>query len=56
MGKRSSHVPMLAQLFHIMGDETRLSILMTLQSGEMNVSSLVKKLKTPQSTVSTTSH
>ena len=52
MAKRNSHVPVLAQLFHIMGDETRLNILIALQTGEKNVTSLVKKLKMPQSTVS----
>ena len=52
MAKLSRHVPALAQIFHIMGDETRLSVLMALQKGERNVTSLVKQLKMPQSTVS----
>ena len=52
MAERSRHVPVLAQLFRIMGDKTRLNILLALQKGEKNVTSLVKKLKMPQSTVS----
>jgi len=52
MARRSNHVAALAQLFHIMGDETRLSIIMALQKGERNVTWLVKHLRMPQSTVS----
>jgi len=52
MAKRARQVPALAEIFHIMGDPTRLSILMELQGTEKNVTSLVKKLRVPQSTVS----
>jgi len=52
MAKRDRDVPLLAQVFRIMGDGTRLSILMELQEDEQNVTALVKRLKTPQSTVS----
>jgi len=49
---RRRHIQQLARIFHIMGDQTRLSILVELQKSERNVSWLVKKLKMPQSTVS----
>ena len=52
MPKRDRHVQTLAQLFRIVGDQTRLNILMVLQDGEFNVSVLCKKLKMAQPTVS----
>jgi ArsR family transcriptional regulator len=43
----------MAQLFRILGDETRLRVLMTLRdAGEMNVTALCRKLRIPQPTVS----
>lgn len=42
----------LAQVFHILGDPTRLAILSALGAGEMNVSQLVRKLRLNQPTVS----
>ncbi len=42
----------LAELFRILGEPTRLRILMELEEGERNVSELCKILRTPQPTVS----
>ncbi len=42
----------LARVFHSLGDKTRLSIMELLASGEKNVTTLCKKLKLPQSSVS----
>jgi DNA-binding transcriptional ArsR family regulator len=42
----------LAQIFRVLSDETRLQIVMELQQGELNVSTIVKKLRIPQPTVS----
>ena len=42
----------LARVFHSLGDKTRLSIMMLLTEGEVNVTTLCKKLKLPQSSVS----
>jgi DNA-binding transcriptional ArsR family regulator len=42
----------LAQVFRILGDPTRLTILITLGAGEMNVSDLCRKLRLNQPTVS----
>jgi DNA-binding transcriptional ArsR family regulator len=52
MAKSDENVTVLAQLFRILGDETRLRILIELQDGERNVTDLCKRLKTPQPTVS----
>lgn len=52
MAKRDRQVQSLAQLFRIMGDETRLKILLTLQRGEHNVTQLCEQLKVAQPTVS----
>lgn len=53
MAKRNRDMRVLAQLFRVLGDETRLRILTSLQeAGEMNVTQLHKKLKAPQPTVS----
>lgn len=52
MPRATRHLSDLAEVFRIMGDQTRLSILIALQEDEKNVTSLVKKLKVPQSTVS----
>ncbi len=49
---QSRHIPKLAVMFKAMGNRTRLRILMELQKGPHNVTSIVKKLKMPQPTVS----
>jgi DNA-binding transcriptional ArsR family regulator len=41
-----------ARVFHSLGDKTRLSIMMLLTEGELNVTTLCNKLKLPQSSVS----
>lgn len=52
MPKRSRQLTTLAQLFKLLGDEIRLSLVMELQEGPRNVTAMVKKLKLPQPTVS----
>lgn len=52
MAKRIRQLQPLAQVFRILGDETRLRILVCLQEGEMNVSQLCDQIKAPQPTVS----
>ena len=53
MAKKNVNVSSLAQLLRVLGDETRLRVLMELQeAGEMNVTQLHKKLRSPQPTVS----
>lgn len=53
MVKKNGSVGHLARMFRILGDETRLKVLMLLADhGELNVTSLCKKLKSPQPTVS----
>jgi len=53
MAKQNSRIAALAQLFRILGDETRLRVLIVLeQRGELNVTALCKTLKVPQPTVS----
>ena len=42
----------LARVFHSLGEKTRLRIMALLADGEMNVTTLQKKLKLPQSNVS----
>jgi DNA-binding transcriptional ArsR family regulator len=42
----------LARVFHALGGKTRLSIMALLAGGEMNVMTIQKKLKLPQSTTS----
>ena len=42
----------LARVFHSLGDKTRLSIMMLLTDGELNVTTLCEKLGLPQSSVS----
>lgn len=41
-----------SQLFHVLSDETRLRLISALQDGEKHVTSLCKKLRVPQPTVS----
>ena len=52
MSKRKRDVHQLAQTLRIMGDETRLRVLLTVQQKECNVTELCKKLKMPQPSVS----
>jgi len=52
MAKKSQVASTLAQVFRVMGDQTRVSILMLLSDGEMNVSAMCKKLKIAQPSVS----
>jgi len=52
MASRTDKYEELARVFHSLGDKTRLSIMMLLSNGEMNVTSLCNKLKLPQSSVS----
>ncbi len=52
MARQAQHVEALTKLFRVLGDPTRLRLLLTLQEGERNVSELCRKLKTPQPTVS----
>jgi DNA-binding transcriptional ArsR family regulator len=52
MASRTEKFEELARVFHSLGDKTRLSIMMLLTDGEMNVTTLCNKLKLPQSSVS----
>ena len=52
MAKQERYVETLAQIFHVLGDPTRLRIWVALQGGELNVTELCKRLKAPQPTVS----
>ena len=42
----------MARVFHSLGDKTRLSIMALLATGEMNVTTLCRKLRLPQSSTS----
>ena len=52
MASRIDKFAEMARVFHSLGNETRLSIMTLLAKGEMNVTTLCKKLKLPQSSVS----
>lgn len=52
MAKRTRQYSDVAQLFRVLSDETRLRIVDELQEGPRNVTTLVKKLKIAQPTVS----
>ncbi|MHA1573454.1 MAG: ArsR/SmtB family transcription factor [Alphaproteobacteria bacterium] len=52
MGKLNRSLESLAYMFRLVGDQTRLRILVTLRDGELNVTEICKKLKLPQPTVS----
>jgi len=52
MATRIEKFEELARVFHSLGDKTRLSIMMLLTEGEMNVTALCKKLRLPQSSTS----
>jgi DNA-binding transcriptional ArsR family regulator len=47
-----THARSLAGVFRLLGDPTRLRILMLLDEGEMNVGELCRRLRLPQPTVS----
>ena len=52
MASRIDKFAEMARVFHSLGDKTRLSIMMLLTEGEMNVTTLCNKLKLPQSSTS----
>ncbi|MFB3891380.1 MAG: ArsR/SmtB family transcription factor [Phycisphaerae bacterium] len=52
MAKQQHQAQSLAIMFRVLGDETRLRALLTLQHGERNVSELCAALRVPQPTVS----
>ena len=52
MATRTEKFEELARVFHSLGDKTRLSIMALLADGEMNVTTICKKLKLPQSSTS----
>jgi ArsR family transcriptional regulator, zinc-responsive transcriptional repressor len=49
---QSNKLKEMARIFYALGDKTRLSIMMLLAEGEMNVMAVQKRLKLPQSTTS----
>jgi DNA-binding transcriptional ArsR family regulator len=52
MATRLEKLEDLARVFHSLGDKTRLNLVELLTMGETNVTTLCKKLKLPQSSVS----
>ena len=52
MAKQNHLIPLLAQMFRILGDQTRLRVLAELRDGERNVSDLCRRLKVSQPTIS----
>ena len=52
MSNHDGHIQDVARLFRILGDGTRLRILLELQKGQHNVGQLCRKLSVPQPTVS----
>ena len=46
------HLEFVVRLFRLLGDQTRLNILLSLTGGEQNVSALCDRLALPQPTVS----
>jgi DNA-binding transcriptional ArsR family regulator len=52
MSTDDGHIQDVAKLFRILGDGTRLRILLELQKGQQNVGQLCRKLSVPQPTVS----
>ena len=50
---KSRHIESLSQLFRVLSDQTRLKLVVILkQEGEQHVTSLCRKLRLPQPTVS----
>jgi DNA-binding transcriptional ArsR family regulator len=52
MPEQDRSVQLLAQMFRILGDPTRLSILVELKKGELNVTNICRRLSVSQPTVS----
>jgi DNA-binding transcriptional ArsR family regulator len=52
MASRQRQIESLARLFKILGDPTRLKIIMAMIKGELNVTQICRKLKMSQPTVS----
>ena len=52
MAGRKQQIQALAQMFRILGDPSRLQIVITLGEGERNVTQLCRKLRMSQPTVS----
>jgi len=52
MTNQKRQADVLAQVFRVLGDSTRLRIWRQLQEGELNVTKLCERLKVPQPTVS----
>ncbi len=52
MARQNHQAQTLAIMFRVLGDQTRLKTLLTLQRGERNVSELCAHLRMPQPTVS----
>ena len=52
MATRIEKFEELARVFYSLGDKTRLAIMALLADGEMNVTTIQKKLKLPQSSTS----
>ena len=49
---QNHQVQALAEMFRILGDQTRLRLLLELQEGESNVTTLCNRLEMPQPTIS----
>ncbi|MCK5114496.1 MAG: winged helix-turn-helix transcriptional regulator [Phycisphaerae bacterium] len=52
MASRQRQIELLARLFKILGDPTRLKITVEMLKGELNVTQICRKLKMSQPTVS----
>ena len=52
MSSSNGHIRDMARLFRVLGDGTRLRILLELQTGQLNVGQLCRRLRSPQPTVS----
>ena len=42
----------ICRVFHVLSDQTRLKLVLSVKGGELNVTQLCKKLRLPQPTVS----
>lgn len=49
---KSKQIQPMAQTFRVLGDQTRLRLMLEVRDGEKNVTQLYKKLRIPQPTVS----
>ena len=52
MPRKGRDAKALSQVFRVLGNQTRLRLLMALHENEQNVTQLCRRLRTPQSTVS----